>query len=145
MKLSCSFLFIYWGEANEIQQIQKLCKQNIRKNHTKISTTYKIELDVCVTVHHQYNFVNNQQDATTFHLLIFLINPTYFRRQIRPSSGALFLTVYTAFGTMHRQCCRPVPRLRWNEVPSQPTYDLHCTTYDLYCTIITVKYCLEEN
>ena len=25
-----------------------------------------------------------------------------------------FLTVYTAFGTMHRHCCRPVPRLRWN-------------------------------
>ena len=21
----------------------------------------------------------------------------------------LFLTVYTAFGTMHRRCCRPVP------------------------------------
>ena len=25
-----------------------------------------------------------------------------------------FLTVYTAFGTMHRHCCRPLPRLRWN-------------------------------
>ena len=25
-----------------------------------------------------------------------------------------FLTVYTAFGTMRRHCCRPVPRLRWN-------------------------------
>jgi hypothetical protein len=25
-----------------------------------------------------------------------------------------FLTVYTTFGTMHRHCYRPVPRLRWN-------------------------------
>jgi len=25
-----------------------------------------------------------------------------------------FLTAYTAFGTMHRHCCRPVPQLRWN-------------------------------
>ena len=29
-----------------------------------------------------------------------------------------FLTVYTAFGSMHLHCCRPVPRLRRN---------LHCT------------------
>ena len=27
-----------------------------------------------------------------------------------------FLTVYTAFGTMHRHCCRPVPRLRWSSI-----------------------------
>ena len=25
-----------------------------------------------------------------------------------------FLTVYTAFGTLHWHCCWPVPRLRWN-------------------------------
>ena len=25
-----------------------------------------------------------------------------------------FLTVYMAFGTMHRYCCQPVTRLRWN-------------------------------
>ena len=27
-----------------------------------------------------------------------------------------FLTVYTAFGTMHRYCCRPVTKLRWNSM-----------------------------
>ena len=32
-----------------------------------------------------------------------------------------FLTVYTAFGTMQRHCCRPVPRLRWNSVKSYLT------------------------
>jgi len=26
----------------------------------------------------------------------------------------LFLTVYAAFGTIHRHCCRTVTRLRWN-------------------------------
>ena len=29
--------------------------------------------DVCLTVHHQYNDVSNQQDATTFSLLIYLL------------------------------------------------------------------------
>jgi hypothetical protein len=43
-----------------------------------------------------------------------------------------FLTVYTAFGTMHQHCCRPVTRLRWNSVPSQPCHwsaavSVHCT------------------
>jgi len=27
-----------------------------------------------------------------------------------------FLTVYTAFGAMHRYCCRPVASLRWNSM-----------------------------
>ena len=38
---------------------------------------------------------------------------TSFGQQTRPSSGAL-LTIYTAFGTMHRYCCWPVTRLRCN-------------------------------
>jgi len=38
----------------------------------------------------------------------------------------LFFTVYTAFGTMHRHCCRPVPRHRWAAVSA------HCTKSCLY-------------
>ena len=56
-----------------------------------------------------------------------------FRATNSPILRSTFLTVYTAFGTMHRHCCRPVPRLRWNSsVPSQPwhrsaTLLVHCT------------------
>jgi len=58
--------------------------------------------------------VNNQQDATT----IFVIN--LFNSALRVSGDKFahpqehFLTVYTAFGTLHRHCCRSAPRLRWN-------------------------------
>jgi len=31
-----------------------------------LATNISHKLDVCLTVHHQYNDVNNQQDATTF-------------------------------------------------------------------------------
>ena len=37
-----------------------------------------------------------------------------FRTTNSPIFRSTFLTVYTAFGTMHRHFCRPVPRLRWN-------------------------------
>ena len=72
------------------------------------------KFDVCLTVHHQYNDVSNQQDATTFSFI------NLFKSTLRVSGDKFFhsqehfLTVYTAFGTMHRHCCRPVPWLRWN-------------------------------
>ena len=36
-----------------------------------------------------------------------------FRATNSPILRSIFLTLYTAFGTMHRHCCRPVPRLCW--------------------------------
>lgn len=42
--LRYSILFGYQGEANDIQQMQNLCKQNILKNNIKISTTFEIEI-----------------------------------------------------------------------------------------------------
>ena len=63
------------------------------------------------------NDVSNQQYATIFVYWSFYssiwICSTCFGRQIRPSSGALFDCIYS-FGTMHRYCCRPVTRFRWN-------------------------------
>ena len=47
------------------------------------------KFDVCVTVHHQYNNINSELDATIIILLIILISVTCFRRRFRPSSGAL--------------------------------------------------------
>jgi len=67
-------------------------------------------LEVCVTVHHQYNDVSNQKDATNFSFI------NLFNSALRVSGDKfahpqeLFLTVETAFVTMHRHCCRPVPR-----------------------------------
>ena len=44
-----------------------------------------------------------------------------------------FLNVYTAFGTMYRHCCRPVPRLRWNFV----TFDF-CVPVRLFSTTMWI-------
>jgi len=56
-----------------------------------------------------------------------------------------FLTVYAAFGTMHRQCCRPVPRLRWN-FSSTVCHILYCLLKLVLsvasCTVCYILYCL---
>jgi len=59
------------------------------------------------------NDVNNQQDTTFSFINLFKSTQnisgnkfTHLRKH--------FLAVYTAFGTMHRHCCRPLPRLRLN-------------------------------
>jgi hypothetical protein len=41
-----------------------------------------------------------------FRLLIFLNQPYMYGATNSPISRSTFLTVYTAFGTMHRHCCR---------------------------------------
>jgi len=62
----------------------------------------------------RYNDVNNQQDATTF-LFINLFNSSlHISGDIFANPQEHFLTLHTAFVTMHRHCCLPVPRLRWN-------------------------------
>ena len=67
-----------------------------------VAATGTTQFDVCVTVHHQYNDVNNQQDATTFSFI------NLFKSALQVSGDKFahpqehFLTVYTAFGTMHR-------------------------------------------
>ena len=68
-------------------------------------------IDVCLTVHHCYYDVSNQQDATTFSFISLFI--TLLKSALRVSGDkfapilrSTFLTVYTAFGTMHRHCCR---------------------------------------
>ena len=58
--------------------------------------------------------VKNQQDATTFSFINLFKSALHVSgdKFVHPQEHCL--TVYTAFGTMHRHCCRPVPRLRWN-------------------------------
>jgi hypothetical protein len=63
----------------------------------------------------QYNDVNNQ-DATTFSFINLFKSALHVSGDKFAHPQEHFLTVYTAFGKMHRQCCRPVPRLRWNSV-----------------------------
>ena len=79
----------------------------------------------CENKAYKCNDVNNQQDATTFSLLIFLNQPYMFRATNSPILRSTFW-LYTAFGT-HRHCCRPVPRLSWgwaNLSPETYTADL---------------------
>ena len=61
-----------------------------------------------------YNDVNNQQDATTISFINLFNSALHFSGDKFAHPQEHFLTVFTAFGTMHRNCCRPVPRLRWN-------------------------------
>jgi hypothetical protein len=46
-----------------------------------------------------------------------------------------FLSLYAAFGTMHRHCCRPVPRLRWNSME----FHLNSSTGRQQCRYIVPK------
>ena len=71
-------------------------------------------LDVCVTVHHYFNNINNQQDATTFSFINLFNSALHVSGDKFAHPQEHLLTLYTAFGTMHRHCCRPVPRLRLN-------------------------------
>jgi len=55
--------------------------------------TIKILLDVYVTVHHQYNDVNNQQDATTFSFINLFKSVQHVSGD--KFSGALFDLIYS--------------------------------------------------
>jgi len=49
-----------------------------------------------------------------FRLLIFFNSALHVSGDKFAHPQEHFLTVYTAFGTTHRHCCRSLPRLRWN-------------------------------
>ena len=57
--------------------------------------------DVCVTVHQQYNDVNNQQDATIFSFINLLKSALHVSGDKFTHPQEHFLTIYTAFGTKH--------------------------------------------
>jgi hypothetical protein len=58
--------------------------------------------DVCVTVHHQYNDVSNQRNATTFSLIDLFKSDLHVSGDKFAHPQEHFLTVYKTFGTM---CC----------------------------------------
>ena len=83
--------------------------------YTALVSYFTIRLfEVRVTVHHQYNDVNNQQDATTFSFINLFKSAQHVSGDKFAHPQEHFLTLYTAFGKIHRLCCRLVPRLRWN-------------------------------
>jgi hypothetical protein len=53
-----------------------------------------------VTVHHLYNDVNNQHDATTFSFINLFKSAQHVSGDIFAHSQEHFLAVYAAFGTM---------------------------------------------
>ena len=55
-----------------------------------------------------YNDVNNQQDTTTFSFINLFNSALHVSGDKFAHPQEHFLTVYTAFGTMHRHCCWPV-------------------------------------
>ena len=64
--------------------------------------------------HTSYNVSNNQQDATTYSFINLFNSALHVSGYRFAHPREHFMTVYAAFGTMHRHYCRPVPRLRWN-------------------------------
>ena len=76
----------------------------VRSNSS--SSNFRFPWCLCDCVSFYYNYVNNQQDATNFRLLIFLIHPYMFRGTNSPILRNTFDYIYTAFGRMHRHCCR---------------------------------------
>ena len=57
-----------------------------------------------------YNDISNQQDATTFSLINLFKSALHVSGEKLAHPQKHFLNVCTAFGTMHRHCCRP----EWN-------------------------------
>ena len=53
-------------------------------------------------------YVIDQRDATSFSFINLFNSALYVSGNKFAHPQELFLTVYTAFGTMHRHCCRPV-------------------------------------
>ena len=62
----------------------------------------------------EINVVNNQQDATTLSFINLFKSAQHVSDDKFAHPQEHFLNLYTVFGTMHRHCCQPVPRLRWN-------------------------------
>ena len=88
--------------------------------------------------------VNNQQDATTFSFINLFNSALHVSGNKFADTLEHFLTLYTALGTMHRHCCQPVARLRWNGVPSQTWYrpaavSVHCTNSCIYSQKVLLR------
>ena len=62
----------------------------------------------------QSHDVNNQQNATTFSFVNLFKSAQHVSGDKFAHPQEHVLTIYIVFGIMHRHCCRPVPRLRWN-------------------------------
>ena len=91
-------------------------QHEIPKYSNATSITNKIKIDL-----------NNQQNATTFSFINLFNSAHHVSGDKFAHPQEYFLTAYTAFGTIHRHCCRPVPRLRWNSILSQQLHPVSCT------------------
>jgi hypothetical protein len=58
-----------------------------------------------------HNDVSNEQNATAFSFINLFKSALHVSDDKFAHSQEHFLTVYAAFGTMHRHCCRPLPRV----------------------------------
>ena len=86
---------------------------NCFKNSYKISDVWMFYWDLFrvqnfVKIRQKCNDVSNQQDATAFSFINFLKSAPHVSGDKFAHPQEHFLTVYTAFGTMHRHCRQPV-------------------------------------
>jgi hypothetical protein len=158
-QLSCSattpdsedLRFEYWQD-NQLYVPSWLSVRDPSFHTSFLTTLYKISFiafhdniqrDVCVTVHHQYNDVSNQRDATIFFRLL-----TFFKSglhvsgdKIRSSSGALFDCIYSYW----YNAPTALPTGATVEmVPSQPWHwsaavSVHCTKSCIYSQKVLLR------
>ena len=79
-----------------------------------VKTSVKISFKRWHRINYISNDVNNQQEVTTFSFINLFNSALHVSGDKFAHPQEHFLAVYTAFGTMHRDCRRPVPRVRWN-------------------------------
>ena len=79
-----------------------------------------------------YSDVSNQLDATVSFINI-LKSALHVSADKFAHPQEYFLTVYTAFGTMHRHCCRPMPCHR------SAAASVHCTKWCIYSQNVLLR------
>ena len=84
-----------------------------KNKHNYVSTSHYVGLHKCAVEQYDHD-VSNQWDATTFPFINLFNSALHVSGKKFTHPHERFMTVQTAFGTMHRHCCWPVPRLRQN-------------------------------
>ena len=71
-------------------------------------------ITICMIKYFYYIDINNQQDAKTFSFIDIFTSALHVSGDKFAHSQEHFLSVYTVFGTMQRQCSRTMLRLKFN-------------------------------
>ena len=86
-----------------------------------------------------YNDVNNHQEATTFTFINLFKLALHVSGDKFAHSQEHFWTVYTAFGTIHRHCCRPQRSAAVSVWHRSATMSVYCTKSCIYSPKVILR------